>query len=154
MEVFEIAVVEHFLEGSAAVSRLWYVNPEKKICICYSSLLGQCITVLTEHFKKMYTIKAPAKWRNYVLFISWQRFATKQVTAWCLYNTGHFFYIDFLVFERKIFSLIKEFERYSKKITWCHWNIWAYLCLNIIDLPFFEIILKWPKKLFCDSISR
>ena len=33
------ALMEHFPEGSAPL-RLWYINLEDNICICYSSHLG------------------------------------------------------------------------------------------------------------------
>ena len=52
MEVLHLAggLMEHFPDGSAPL-RLWSVNSEEQICICYSShYLGYHINVLTEQF--------------------------------------------------------------------------------------------------------
>ena len=45
--------MEHFLEESGALLRLWSLNSEERICICYYSHLnsfGLMDKVLTEHF--------------------------------------------------------------------------------------------------------
>ena len=52
--------MERFLQGNVPL-RLWQVNSEENICICYSSHLGlihQCLS------------RAPAKWRNTVYVLT------------------------------------------------------------------------------------
>ena len=76
------ALMEHFLEGSAPL-RLWEVNSEKKICICYSSLLGLCTNVLAEQFIQG-NVSLGHLLNEETLFISRRRSIIKEVNDWAL----------------------------------------------------------------------
>ena len=72
--------MEHFLEGSAPL-RLWQVNTEDNICICYSLHLGWCTNVLTEQFIQR-NVPSRHLLNEETLFMSWWRSAIKEVNDW------------------------------------------------------------------------
>ena len=73
------AFMERFLEGSAPLS----LNSEEKICICYSSHLGECANVLMEQF-----LQGNVPLRHLLneesIMSSWLKSAIKEINNWAL----------------------------------------------------------------------
>ena len=104
------------------------INSEEKICICYFSHLGYCSNVLTEKFLQG-NVPLRHMLNEETLFMSWERYAIKEVILINLWDKIALFFRFFKALWCKTVSLI----------FWCEKG-----ALTLFFLPFLRQL--WPNE--------